>query len=186
MNIKNIYVSQDELNKAFNKVRRELAAMGVLDEGSPLDEVDAYNDYFDILSGIGGIMGYCYENGDIYIPHLFPAALVGYKRNVVDVLRHEFGHALADRYQKYFQGVFKEAFGRKYDDKPAVEEDEADWADKYVSAYARTASREDWAETFERYMKYKGKIPAKWAKKPVIRKKWNAVKTIVERVAKSV
>lgn len=185
MNLKDIYVSQDELERAFNKVRKELAAMGVLDEGSPLDEVDAYNDYFDIISGIRRIMGYCYENGDIYIPHTFASALVGYKRNVVDVLRHEFGHALADRYQKCFKGVFKEAFGRKYDDKPA-EEDVDDWSETYVSDYATTASREDWAETFELYMKHKGKLPARFAKKPVIRKKWNAVKTIVEKVAKTV
>lgn len=185
MAIKDIYVSQKELDRAFNKVRKELAAMGVLDEGSPLDEVDCYNDYIDFWSGIGGVMGYCYENGDIYIPHTFAAAIFGCKRNIVDVMRHEFGHALADRYGKCFKGVFKEAFGRRYDAKPA-EKHVADWTEKYVSAYASTKSCEDWAETFELFMKHKGKLPAKFAKKPAIRKKWKAVRTIVEKVAKTV
>ena len=35
------------------------------------------------------------------------------------------------------------------------------------------------------FVKHKGKIPAKYAKKPVIRKKWKAVAEIVKRVAKA-
>ena len=33
------------------------------------------------------------------------------------------------------------------------------------------------------FMKHKGKLPAKFAKKPAIRKKWMAVAEIVRRVA---
>ena len=33
------------------------------------------------------------------------------------------------------------------------------------------------------FVKHKGKIPAKFAKRPVIRKKWKAVDEIVKRVA---
>ena len=33
------------------------------------------------------------------------------------------------------------------------------------------------------FVKHKGKIPAKFAKKPAIRKKWKAVAEIVKRVA---
>ena len=33
------------------------------------------------------------------------------------------------------------------------------------------------------FVKHKGKIPAKFAKRPVIRKKWKAVAEIVKRVA---
>ena len=55
--------------------------------------------------------------------------------------------------------------------------------DRYVSEYASSATQEDFAETFMLFVKYKGKIPAKFAKRPVIRKKWKAVAKIVKRVA---
>ena len=42
---------------------------------------------------------------------------------------------------------------------------------------------EDFAETFMLFVKHMGKIPAKFAKKPAIRKKWRAVAEIVKRVA---
>ena len=48
---------------------------------------------------------------------------------------------------------------------------------------ATRATQEDFAETFMLFVKHKGKIPARFAKKPVIRKKWEAVAEIVKRVA---
>ena len=44
-------------------------------------------------------------------------------------------------------------------------------------------TREDFAETFMLFVKHKGKIPARFAKRTVIRKKWKAVAEIVKRVA---
>ena len=55
--------------------------------------------------------------------------------------------------------------------------------DRYVSEYASSATQEDFAETFMLFVKHKGKIPAKFARKPAIRKKWKAVAKIVKRVA---
>lgn len=46
-------------------------------------------------------------------------------------------------------------------------------------------TQEDFAETFMLFVKHKGKIPAKYAKKPAILKKWKAVAEIVKRVAKA-
>lgn len=46
-----------------------------------------------------------------------------------------------------------------------------------------SATQEDFAETFMFFMKHKGEIPAKFAKKPAIQKKWKAVAEIVKRVA---
>lgn len=190
MKMNDIYVSWDELDAAFNKVRRELHKLGVMYEGSKLAEVDCIHDYIDFWSGIAGYMGFCHDNGNIYIPHTFAAAIFGYERDIVNVLRHEFGHAMANKYSKFFSGrknaAFKAAFGRKCDREPFRKEDKLNWTDKYVSSYATSASCEDWAETFEQYMRYKGKIPARWAKLPVIRKKWNAVKKIIAMVAKDV
>lgn len=189
-----ITVSMDQLYKSFNIVRRELAAMGVLSEGSPLDEVNCYNNYID-LKGFAGIMGYCEVDGDIYIPCIYPVPLWDLKstseRNLTDTIRHEFGHAMADRYKKFFTGrrskVFKEAFGEKYGI-PIVDGDFSElWYNEiFISPYAQKNTAEDWSETFMYYLKHKGRLPIKWRKYPFIKEKWEAVKTIIELVAKEV
>ena len=56
------------------------------------------------------------------------------------------------------------------------------WIRKEVTQTTLSA-REDFAETFMLFVKHKGKIPAKFAKKPMIVKKWKAVTEIVKRVA---
>ncbi len=66
---------------------------------------------------------------------------------------------------------------------PAKGTDPEDWEGRCVTGYAATATREDFAETFMRFVKHKGKIPAKFAKMPPVRKKWKAVAEIVKRVA---
>ena len=48
---------------------------------------------------------------------------------------------------------------------------------------ATLSAREDFAETFMLFVKYKGRIPAKFRGKPMIVKKWKAVAEIVHRVA---
>ena len=57
------------------------------------------------------------------------------------------------------------------------------WEERYVSEYATDSTQEDFAETFMLFVKHKGKIPARFAKKPAIRKKWKTVAEIVKRVA---
>ena len=47
----------------------------------------------------------------------------------------------------------------------------------------KAITQEDFAETFMLFVKHKGKIPARFAKRTVIRKKWKAVAEIVRRVA---
>ena len=46
-----------------------------------------------------------------------------------------------------------------------------------------SATPEAFAETFMLFVKHKGKIPAKFARLPAIRRKWQAVATIVKAVA---
>ena len=108
---------------------------------------------------------------------------LGVKANALDVIRHEFGHALADLYPGALTkgGLFRKAFGGVYCDKPASDVGESE----FVSGYAAMSTQEDFAETFMLFVKHKGKIPAKFAKKPAIRKKWKAVAEIVRRVAAS-
>jgi len=156
-----VCVSPAEMETAFNKVRRELEKMELLFDGSSLDAVDCWSELLSLggLSGFGGVMGYYdFDDMDIHVPVLYPAGFLPRwyeERNILDVLRHEFGHALADRYRKFFRGgVFKAAFGASYGEKEVFEG--GDWKEGYVSEYATTNTREDFAETFMLYMKYKG------------------------------
>ena len=187
--MKKIYVSFAELEKAFNRVRRELAAQGLLFDGSRLDKVDCYYEGLSLggLARCVGIMGFYNPNkGDkaIHIPAVFAAGLFPWwdGRDVLDVVRHEFGHALADRFGKLFRGgIFKEAFGASYGEKKVF--DGEDWSDEHVSEYASSMTQEDFAETFMLYLKQKGRMPAKFRGKRAIAKKWRAVDRIVRSVA---
>jgi len=179
------FVSFEEMEKAFNKVRKELANTGLLVAGSPLDRVDCYHERFS-ESGLGGFVGamglYDPNDGDIHIPAFWPAGLFPWaweERRMPDVLRHEFGHALADRYKRFFRGgTFRAAFGADYGENQVFEG--GDWEDEYVSEYAKKETQEDFAETFMLYMKHKGKLPACYRGKRAIERKWKAVAEIVK------
>ena len=125
------------------------------------------------------------EFPSVYLPIQSLWRDLGTKANAPDVIRHEFGHALADLYPGALKkgGTFRAAFGGPYGEDPAEERGADGWENRYVSEYATSATQEDFAETFMLFVKHKGKIPAKFAKKPAIRKKWKAVAEIVKRVA---
>lgn len=179
-----IFTSYECVNKAFNKVRWELWKLGVLWAGSRLESVDCVFDSFPIECVFRGAEGLWKEKlNAIVFPRFYFAG--GKKDLAVDVFRHEFGHALADLYPGALKkgGLFRAAFGGAYGEDPAEECVAAGWGDRYVSEYATSATQEDFAETFMLFVKYKGKIPAKFVKRPVIRKKWKAVAEIVKRVA---
>ena len=183
-----VYTSFDEMTRAYNKVRMELWDLGVLWDGSKLDGVECIYEPLQLL-GLVGYMGfYRFDDGNIHFPAIYNGLDFRFrflnKNSAVDVIRHEFGHALADRYPGAMKkgGVFSEAFGGSYGDKPAKGTDPSDWEDRCVTPYAATATQEDFAETFMLFVKHKGKIPAKYAKKPAIRKKWKVVAEIVKRI----
>jgi len=186
-----IYTSFDEMSRAFNKVRGELADLGVLWEGSRLANVDATYLTVAPIAALAGYMGlYQPETKEIEFPSVYlPIEALwkdlGTKANALDVFRHEFGHALADLYPGALKkgGVFRTAFGGSYGEDPAEERGVDGWEERYVSEYATSATQEDFAETFMLFVKHKGKIPVKFARKPAIRKKWKAVAAIVKAVA---
>ena len=169
----------------------ELWNLGVLWDGSKLDGVEYIYDQIAPVAALSGTMGWYDPNSkDITFPSVYlPIAALwrdlGVKANALDVFRHEFGHALADLYPGALKkgGVFRAAFGGAYGEAPAEECVADGWGDRYVSEYATSMTQEDFAETFMLFVKHKGKIPAKYAKKPAIRKKWKAVAEIVKRVA---
>lgn len=182
-NMGRICTSYQCVNKAFNKVRWELWKLGVLWTGSKLEMVDCVFDSFPVECVFRGAEGLWKEKlNAIVFPRFYFAG--GKKDLAVDVFRHEFGHALAERYPgaRKNGGVFRAAFGGSYGGKPAKGTDPADWEDSCVTPYAATATQEDLAETFMLFVKHKGKLPAKFAKKLAIRKKWKAVAEIVKRV----
>jgi hypothetical protein len=107
------------------------------------------------------------------------------RATVVDVLRHEFAHAIADLYPLAISrgGTFRAAFGGECGDNPSEYSKLPECDGTFVSVYAKKSTEEDFAETFMLYVKHKRKIPAKFAKNLAIRKKWEAVGEIVLRVA---
>ena len=186
-----IYTSFDDVTKAYNHVRDELIDLGLLWRGSKLDKVECFYERIAPIAALNGWMGFFdFDDHNIHFPSVYlPIAwlmgTVGEKNCAADVIRHEFGHALADRYPGALKkgGLFREAFGGVYSDKPAPDSDPDNWEFEFVTQYATDATREDFAETFMLFVKHKGKIPAKFAKRPMIMKKWKAVAEIVRRVA---
>ncbi len=175
------------MEKSFNKVRKELEKTGLVFDGSRLDKVDCYHERLSLggLGGFGGVMGfYNPTDGNIHIPAVYPIGLCPLlaEREISDVIRHEFGHALADNFRKFFcGGVFKDAFGAAYGEINVFIG--GDWAEGYVSRYAAKCTQEDFAETFMLYMKYKGRMPIRYRGKCPIEKKWNTVGQVISGIA---
>ena len=190
--VQQIYTSFEEVTDAYNIVRDDLIALGVLWRGSKLDKVQCFYERVALRSAVTGRLAYFNEDKtdrNIHFPSLFLPWkwLLGlrYEKSIpVDVIRHEFGHALATLYPRALSdgGLFVEAFGAKYGPKPAPEIDQANWEFDCVSEYAADQTREDFAETFMLFVKHKGKMPRQFAGKPAIKKKWAAVAEIVKRV----
>lgn len=191
-------VTEEEAYDAFNLVETELWRLGVLWRGSKLDKTqlqyrtdrfgNTRNDIVDIWKTLRKNRRDLAEeghwfNGVITIPRR--GFWIGRQASIEDVIRHEFGHALADLYPGALKkgGTFRMAFGGPYDDTPAEKRGVKGWKDRYVSKYATSATREDFAETFMLFVKHKGRMPARFANKPAIVKKWKAVAEIVKRVA---
>jgi len=148
-----------QLETAYLSVQRELDRAGLWDGRTRLMKTeviwcwlpppgvwDALGFFVDEDSLLFRLFGY--EPGDIYVPKW--VLLHGPWQNrgsLRDVLRHEFGHALAF----YHPGptrrcrAFREAFAARYDE--CWSEPPGDRKD-FVSAYAMTGPAEDFAETF--------------------------------------
>ncbi len=165
---KQIYTSFEEVTDAYNKVRDELIALGLLWRRSMLDKVPCYYEQVALGAAVTGTLAYYNEKKhSIHFPSLFlPFGWLRgrrYEKSIpLDVLRHEFGHALATLYPRALSqgGLFRKAFDAKYGPKPAPDIDPDNWEFDCVSAYAATETREDFAETFMLFVKHKGKLPA--------------------------
>jgi hypothetical protein len=150
-------VTAPQLDAAFHVVRCELAELGLLDEGRYLDRIDCQ---FTALPSIESTLGFVYDDGVswlerlvrfrggvIYIPFNAPVTPRVLGGTLRDTIRHEFAHAWAWLDGPFVRRAwFRETFGATY---------HGDWAaapdydpDHFASAYACTAPKEDFAETF--------------------------------------
>ena len=153
-------VTLDSLNRALRQVTLELDAVGLWD--GKLDKVEVVLSY--LPSGLWGECGFVYDRG---VGGL--SALAGFREGVIylpfnarvsrrrgetlrDVLRHEYGHALAWLRPSFVRGTwFRETFGAAYDEEWA--ERPAFDSGRYVSEYATTNAKEDFAETFVAWLR---------------------------------
>ncbi len=121
-----------------------------------------------------------YEVGHIYIPKWVLLHGPWQQRGSLrDVVRHEYGHAIAHYYPGLVQRSphFRRAFGGGYWDQGSA----GGCAGDFVSAYARTSPSEDFAETFMLYLRHRGQLPARFSS-AAVKRKWRFVADLAQVV----
>ena len=125
----NLDARMPEVNRAWNKVRNELAEVGLLDEGVYLDQIDLAIAFFPSLEEAGyvyesmdwssALVGY--EEGVIYLPSDLPKKAYVPGGTLTDVIRHEYGHAWHWLDAELFdQEWFEKAFGANYEEEDSI------------------------------------------------------------------
>jgi len=166
-------VTLPRLNGAVADVQTELEDHGFWD--ARLQEIDVY------LVWCGYAFGWCYygTTGDISIPALSLGKIYdrfrGESRTTLrDVVRHEYGHALAHTHRGLFCSVpFKKAFGTHHDADVQSDYD----PERHVTPYAATSPSEDFAEVFMLYLRHSGELPDRfdtWR----IQRKWRFIREL--------
>ncbi|MBI3206679.1 MAG: hypothetical protein HYZ29_34405 [Myxococcales bacterium] len=118
------------------------------------------------------------HDGHIEIPAASTAKLgdwlSGSYTSIADVLRHEYGHAVADTHRALVRSSrFREVFGASHDDPTPFEHDHR----FHVTQYAATRASEDFAEVFMFYLKHDGRRPARMRSAPIAAK-WRFVREL--------
>jgi hypothetical protein len=170
------FVTMKRLNRALATVVDELERHGFYDD--KLERVDVY------LTYVGGPYGWQHyaTSGGIDIPSVSMERILDLFRGgyttLTDVLRHEFGHAVADTHRGLIRSrQFSEAYGAAHESKDEWEYD----PDFHVSEYAATSVSEDFAEIFMLYLKHKGRLPNRYST-PYIRPKWRFVRALAAAI----
>jgi len=151
-------VTLTRLNRAVSDVQGELERHGFYDD--KLAKIDVY------LSWVGLALGWCWygTTGNIHIPAVSLGKVYDRVRgetrtSLRDVLRHEYGHALAHTHRGLFCSLpFKRAYGSHHDADVRWDYD----PDRHVSEYAATSPSEDFAEVFMLYLRHDGELRRKW------------------------
>ncbi len=172
----------ESIDTAMNVVLSEMAELGLLTDrmyrvkvySQPIDlfgYVGLYVEDVDPVSHFLGVRG-----RSIYIPRMtfqqIFKKMAGIGRrcgSIRDVLRHEYGHALAVEHPSLIRRskTFKRVFGDAYD---SDESPEGYNSMNHVSKYAATNPAEDFAESFMVYLRVKGDIE-KYRSRPGVYRK---------------
>ncbi len=172
------FITVKRLQRSVYKVQAELRRHGFWDK--KLAEVQVY------LGAIGGAYGWQEYggSGDIVVPSISASKIADLFRHrytgLSDVLRHEFGHAVADIHRGLIHSKrlgFEKAFWALPGDEMTVQFD----PEIHVTRYAATAASEDYAEVFMFYLKHGGRLPKRFDTK-WIRKKWRFVERLGKRI----
>mgnify|MGYP000947784581 CR=1 FL=1 len=189
------WITMPQLERAFAKARNELAQVGLLEDGRYLDNIDCVRSLLPTVTS--GVCAWVYDGDSAGL-----GALVGFRTGVIyvspnppltkrapgtlsDVIRHEFAHAWYWLDPEHVDARwFRKAFGARYDD-PAPRGDGAFDAAKFVTPYAMTNAKEDFAETFMTYLRCHASLGS-WARRPGVYAKLLAVEDAVGRVTLAV
>lgn len=183
------HISHSAAFRAFDDIRKELRAAGLMPRGGELDGVCC--EWHPGEIGGFGVIGFglsdfategYYWNRTIHLP----AWGFWFRSDdgIRNVVRHEFGHAVADVYRAElgrtgFRRAFGAPFGRR-----SVARFCRNWKESCVSKYASTNTEEDWAETFMLFLRNKGRLPARFRGLPDVEAKWDAVEAILGTIRK--
>jgi len=149
-------ISETLFKNSLRHVRRELKTLGF--GTKKIMKTKAARTLMPSLTK----QAYFTQDGRIFVP-----ILQSKKRNVRDMLRHEYGHALLFHYPKiqYLKGF--SVFGQTKE------------PDDYVSKYSMRDPIEDFCETFMYYLKRKGKPPCDLSAN--LKKKWDFIAALARR-----
>jgi hypothetical protein len=185
-------VRKQQLDSALIDVQGEMEELGLWAEDSPLLQVEVFwcalpqvtpwgalGFFIHEANGLDRFLGY--EAGHMYIPKW--VLIQGFWQNrgsLRDVLRHEYGHAVAHYFPALIQrsSEFRFTFGGKYFGQQEHVWREAD----YVSDYAQENPTEDFAETFMFYLRNGGARPRRFDSR-VLRRKWRFITDLCRVVA---
>ena len=165
-------VTIGKIEKAYNNVRQTLANIGILGGEYYLDQVELTK---ALVPSLFGEVGYVFSRdttglykllgfkaGVIYLPNTFNVNVPISKKELENIIFHEFGHAWEWIDQKYFKEKwFQKAFNSGYDDEYQYGQDlfslfgnsedfftASPYYNLYITPYAMTSPAEDFAETF--------------------------------------
>jgi hypothetical protein len=177
-------VSKAQLDSATLTTQRELTRAGFWTEGSRLLDSEVYWCWLPQVT-MPGALGFFvheadtlhsllgYEAGHTYIPQWVLLHGPWQQRGSLrDVVRHEYGHAVAHYYPSLIQRStrFSSTFGGRYF---GTRRHLASGRD-FVSAYATTCPAEDFAETFMLFLRHGSRLPARFTSS-AIKRKWQFI-----------
>jgi hypothetical protein len=170
-------ITYQDVCRANQQVTKELIAAGFWHDR--LEDVDVYWTTHSLVC-------YGWYEGDIHIPAVSGAQLsdliMGKHTRLTDILRHEWAHAVADKWPEVIQSRrFIRAFGAPYESMESIREYHPR---HHLTPYASTSSCEDFAETFHFYLRHKGRLPMRLADEAKMVRKWRFVEWLACRISR--